>query len=338
MVSLKELYNTILTVYNSIKKAPNLFLWRHLEDTNLYLDNDYALTKIQEIHAKESKTPFHAYWYGDIGRKQAFSMKSFLCTQNLEKVELNLWLDVDNGFTDFINNIYLKPLLPFINIKSYSVHDQANDFFAKKQIDEIVGNDDLVHKADAFRFIILAKFGGVYFDLDMMFLKNFEPLLGDEFCYAWEFEPYANSAILSLAKNGKLANYLLEKTKHSEIYHPTFTFRYSDKKLSSLLVYPCTFFDPIWMPFNSLLNQIPFSTFDGFFKEFNESYIKIDHINSYKHFFPGCYTYHWHNQWNSNEYENSYFGIFDKEFEEILNSRFNMTSLVYSLNKLNIKF
>ena len=35
-------------------------------------------------------------------------------------------------------------------------------------------------------------------------------------------------------------------------------------------------------------------------------------------FFPGCYTYHWHNLWKNKIEEDSLFDIFDKELNEKL--------------------
>ena len=45
-------------------------------------------------------------------------------------------------------------------------------------------------------------------------------------------------------------------------------------------------------------------------------------INSYKDFFPGIFTYHWHNMWKKEIHEDSYFGLFNKEFDSLLLQKF----------------
>lgn len=80
-----------------------------------------------------------------------------------------------------------------------------------------------------------------------MFLKDFTPLLkGHEFVYAWEYQSYANSAILYLRKNSYITNYLAKKLQKRKAAMPWVLFNYKDKKLENLRNYPCAFFDPLW--------------------------------------------------------------------------------------------
>ena len=46
------------------------------------------------------------------------------------------------------------------------------------------------------RLIILYKYGGIYIDLDIFLLKDFTPLFGMKFCYAWSYLKTGNNAIL----------------------------------------------------------------------------------------------------------------------------------------------
>jgi len=78
---------------------------RRLKDGQLYTDNTYSLNKLAKgfdlklyrigsnIRQDNTSITYHCYWYGDIGRKQVFSIKSFLCTQDQQKCKLILWLD-----------------------------------------------------------------------------------------------------------------------------------------------------------------------------------------------------------------------------------------------------
>ena len=38
-------------------------------------------------------------------------------------------------------------------------------------------------------------------------------------------------------------------------------------------------------------------------------------------FFPGSFAYHWHNGWKEPEHEASYFGLFNREFDQRLAGR-----------------
>ena len=73
--------------------------------------------------SEERKVIFHTYWYGEFGRKQAFSIKSLIATQNSYDYEVWLWLDADTYNEDeIVNNKFLSELYPFIKIKRYSVN------------------------------------------------------------------------------------------------------------------------------------------------------------------------------------------------------------------------
>lgn len=305
----------------------NVLSWKHLKNERLYSDNDYAVEALKKgidldadgLDVKVqigSKNVYHCFWCGDIERKQVFSIKSFLCTQNLEECRIILWLDVYSGFENYEENPFLKPVLPFIEVKSY---DPVIEVKGTPWEDFLyIPNEkrDLVRRGDAFRFLMLYKYGGTYFDLDIMFLKDLGGLLNAEFCYAWEIQPYANSAILNLKPGSDICAYLMEKTKKVGAASPWGIFLYSDSNLKDLYVLPCAFFDPIWQGLEP--DKYPFNKFPEFFAPFDDEFRNKLNIRSYKEFFPGCYAYHWHNRWKSAEYEESFFGIFDKEFNELL--------------------
>lgn len=305
----------------------DIFNWRHLKDQQLYRHNDYAVKTLSEgIDLSEdgfdykiqagSKTAYHCYWYGETGRKQVFSIKSFLCTQDLNKCKVILWLDIQNGFENYRQNPFLKIILPFIEVRAYDPILEAKDTLWENHLELPNEQRDLVKRCDAFRFLILYKYGGVYFDLDVMFLKNLGGLLNSEFCYAWETQPYANSAILNLKCKSDICMYLLQKSIVRGAASPWGIFIYSDPLLKDLYILPCAFFDPIWQV--PAPEESPFDNFSKFFKQFDGEFTNEFNIYSYKKFFPGCYAYHWHNQWKTTEYENSFFGIFEKEFNELL--------------------
>jgi len=304
----------------------NALSWNHLTDELMYSDNEYAVQKLQQgldLVQEGLSTPdatvklFHCYWYGEIGRKQVFSIKSFLCTQNLEKCKVILWLDVNNGYSNYKNNPLMHEILKFIEVKCYDPISEASNTPWEKYTELPDDRYDLVQRADAFRFLILYKYGGTYFDLDIMFLKDLNHLLEPEFCYAWKNEPYANTAIFNLNQKSAIARYLLQKAVQQGVASPWRIFWYADQHLKDLYVLPCAFFDPVWQGLRQ--NELyPFTDFYSFFRPFDKDYRNKLNISTYQQFFPGCYAYHWHNQWNAAESENSFFGLFEQEFNEIL--------------------
>jgi hypothetical protein len=164
---------------------------------------------------------------------------------------------------------------------------------------------------------VLYKYGGLYFDLDVMFLKNLGALLNTEFCYAWEAQKYANSAVLNIKCKSDVSTYMLLKSIQKGSALPWEIFQYADLQLKNLYVLPSAFFDPVWQ--GLVEEEHPFTDFSKFFIPFNDDFPNKFNISSYKEFFPGCYAYHWHNQWDVTEYDNSFFGIFNKEFNKLLN-------------------
>jgi len=46
--------------------------------------------------------------------------------------------------------------------------------------------------------------------------------------------------------------------------------------------------------------------------------------HSFRNFFFGAFTYHWHNQWKAKEIKESYAGQFNKEIDDILKTNYNI--------------
>lgn len=62
------------------------------------------------------------------------------------------------------------------------------------------------YKADVARYELLARFGGVYVDLDFLFLQNIEPFLeGCDHVLVWETLGLVNNGFMAFAKNHPLA-------------------------------------------------------------------------------------------------------------------------------------
>ena len=266
----------------------------------------------------------HTFWHGDIGPKQIFCLKSFLCTQDMKQFEIILWLDGDDCYEKALKNAELSSLMTLSNhkiiIKKWDIKKEiiGTPFERKKWY--FKWERILPFVADDFRIICLYKYGGLYFDLDIMFVKDFIPLLmRGEFVYAWENQPFANNALLYFRKGSYLINVVArEMVKHLSS-QPWILFKYKNKKLSSLIVYPCSMFDPLWVGYSS---GMPIKTFEEFFRKFDATFCRDNNIGSYKDFFKGIYAYHWHNNWKAEIHKDSYFGIFNEEFTKKINNAY----------------
>jgi len=121
----KKVYNKIYL--NSDTYAPNAAK----SFSTLNIDGAYEKTDdpvqigANITLALNDKIPFHSYWYGEIGRKQALSIKSILVTQDMTKVEVILWLDKENGYVGHENNKYIQELLPYIKIGRASCRERV---------------------------------------------------------------------------------------------------------------------------------------------------------------------------------------------------------------------
>lgn len=299
--------------------VPSYTNWNIIEPHRLYLNSVSCAEREEFSKLLTEKTIFHSYWYGSFGAKQAFSIKSLLCTQDPDNTEVWLWLDEQNGYSEMNENKYLQELQGKIKVLPWNTKREISNTPFQKIKTFINSGKPLAAKGDDFRIITLSKYGGVYFNLDIMFLKDFTLLLkGHEFVYAWEYQPYANSALLYLRKNSYITNYLTRKFLKRKEAMPWVLFDYKDKNLANLRNYPCVYFDPLWGGYTP---DMPFEEFSDFFREFGNDFHKAVQINSYKDFFLGAFAYHWHNRWDAPEYDNSYFGIFQQEFDKILSKQ-----------------
>jgi hypothetical protein len=268
------------------------------------------------------------YWHGTFSVKQALGVKSFLATQDLENSELLLWLDGESGYAGHHENPLLKPYIPFVRVRRFDAEVEARDtpLEGKRKLYREVS---LAGRSDFVRFVLLFKYGGIYADIDTMFLRDMQILLRNrqfqgEFCYRWSAHmSYANTAVLRLRPHSETANKLLERCGNIRSCLPRKLLQFGYNRDLDLLVLPCSFFDPLWPHSDGQdsYEEAPFHEFADFFRRFNWRFRPKVTIQSYRDFFPGAFAYHWHNFWDAPESKDSYFGLFNQEFDRVLRDR-----------------
>lgn len=113
--------------------------------------------------------------------------------------------------------------------------------------------------SDAVRFVVLHIYGGAYFDMDVMMIRDMRPLLiGDEHSFAerWAGHPSPgdyNTAIMSLTANSSLSSYLLRGGVRMGLnFHPRVigVMAVKDGRNGEFHMLETAAFDPIWTEFN----------------------------------------------------------------------------------------
>jgi hypothetical protein len=247
---------------------------------------------------------FHVYWYGNISRKQILPINSYLKTQNLEKTKLWVWIDHET-FTE--QNINFIPKHQNIEIKKYIPNLEAkNTFFEEKKF--INSKKYIKFRSDIARLLFLYNYGGLYFDLDMILLKDLMPILDLEFCYSWSDKKRGNNGILRLKKKSINCEKILKKYNNNT---PQCVGTNKQIFTDDLDIYclPSVLFDPIWIlndkNIKSKYSQL--NKFDNFFKKTDEN------VNIF--FDNQIFAYHWHSRNNINIETNSYFSFFENKFK-----------------------
>ena len=187
----------------------------------------------------------------------------------------------------------------------------------------LVLNPNLAHFtpvqiSDAVRFIVLHLHGGVYFDMDVMLLRDMRPLLlqPQSFAEQWvERCPTSdfNTAVLSLPANSSLSTYLVRGgVRMGMNFHPKVIGRMmlSDGRIDDLKMLQNAVFDPLVTDLRRLGTEnctIPcHKNFEQVFKTDVEepekewmAYSGHDRNRTLDKFFRGSFAYHIHNQVNT---------------------------------------
>ncbi|MBV9549261.1 MAG: hypothetical protein JO256_06255 [Alphaproteobacteria bacterium] len=297
---------------------------KFLSDPRLYHNVGYCLEYAKNIAADVSepcvRLIFHFYWHGPFGRKQAFALKSFLVSQNLDMCEIWLWLDVACKHAS--SSPYLEDLSRWITIRNYdpAIEAKGTPLDGTPNLTEL---EEPVSRSDAFRLIALFRHGGVYMDIDTLFLRDFMPLMSSydhaPFVYRWSAHcPYFSNALIYNPAGHPLAGQLMAHCRRVGSCHSRIAFRHEDHADKDLLELPCGFFDPLWPQVDRKdhFSGAPFQKFQDFFRPFGPFYRQRPDIRRIEDFFPGAFAYQWHGCWRAPEAENSYFGLFERQIEE----------------------
>lgn len=262
------------------------------QNKNLYtnwLDSYNFLNNIDDKNYTYPKEKINFHVYTEVkNEKELECIKSFFATQNLNKTNLIIWSDYD------ISNLEcLAPFKKYITFKIYNPSSEIIGTPLENLSYAFLKDNKYYVQSDILRILLLHKYGGVWFDMDIIFLRDFKPILDQEYMYQWgdiiDFEGFGPcGSILSIKQNSFLSNELIKEILKTPLnnYIPTmfgkdlFAKVYKKNKFT---IFPSSFFNIEWLM--SQLHQ------DWWFDtECCDEFL-----------FLKCFSWHWHNSSNKNK-------------------------------------
>jgi hypothetical protein len=263
---------------------------------------DYA-SLIKPVIASNSTTTFHTYWSTSMSstltENQLASLRSLIATQPSETTQLKFWVSAKD------KSILLKPESLWHTVPANTIQLETIDssIFTAEQLEH--------HTRDLLKLSALYTYGGVWFDLDVLFVRDMSPLLQQEWlsqATCFERSPFASSTTMdsrfagSLMHMFKKSPYLCEmisvakdeltgtvnglkplRSLNVDLYARVY-YRLLKHRLAPWAVLPWCYTDPSQC---KSYNSLP----DAFDRgaEFDKK--KLNAV----------FTYHWHNnRWNAN--------------------------------------
>jgi hypothetical protein len=301
-------------------------------ENNLELYKDYKkslefLSNINENNYvfPEDITYFHVY--SEIkSEKELLCIESYLSTQNLEKTKLILWSDYDIS-----DNELIKPYKDLIDMRVYSFKEESKDTILEGN-SELENANDTKHymKSGILRFLVTYKYGGVWLDMDMVLLRDFKPILDQEWAYMWgsemdffNFGPCA--AIMNIHKGSEHGKICLEEMVKTEMVpdstvldHVLLAKVYTKNKFT---VFPSSFFNTEWQMNVKWLNDVRQYDPNGLGTKTESGwFVKNEYSES---LFENAFSWHWHNSTYKNHTigEGSKFYLLQNKIKSLLKDK-----------------
>ena len=263
---------------------------------NLYFDYRDSLPLLSSIKEEDYEYPeevvnFHVYTEVRT-EKELECIKSYFATQNLDRTRLIIWSDYDVS-----NQENLQPYKNNIDFRIYDPIKESKGTILEGKLDRILAKDDKYYlQSDLLRLVALYKYGGIWIDMDIILLRDFKPILDQEYLYQWGGDTdFAVSGccatVISLKKGSELASKLLEEILNMPVIGGTtiwgkdlFAKVYQKYNFT---IFPSTFFNIEWLIskiYRDLSYEIPTFWFEN---PCPDEYLFLE-----------CFAWHWHNSSN----------------------------------------
>jgi len=267
------------------------------KNPKFYKDYESCLEFLSNVKDKDYEYPsditlFHIYTEVRTD-KELECIKSFLATQNLEKCKLVLWSDYDIN-----DNPLIQPYKKYLDLRLWDVEKEAEGTILE-DLPHLKAKDDKYYfQSDLLRILVLHKYGGVWVDMDIIFLRNFKPLLDQEYMYQWGSAiDFANqgacAAVLSGFKGSEFTTKLMqeivksEPTPDSTIWGKAL-FASLWRKWPNFTIFPSPFFNTEWLISKKSVKLN---------KDIENGWFLNNGVGD-KYLFLEAFAWHWHNSSN----------------------------------------
>lgn len=260
----------------------------------LYKDYEVCLNFLRNVEAKNFTYPvgvvnFHTFVDTVKDWKETVSVRSFFATQNFNRCKLHLWSESP----ETIENEAFSPFKGLIEFHLYDPLLEARGTVLEGREDILLATDSKCYlKSDLFRLLITHKYGGIWFDIDMILLRDFVPIMDQEFAHMWgsetDFATFGpGAAVIHLMKNSPISLLCLEEILNTKPVPNSCCFGnellakvYRKKPFT---VFPSVFFDTEWQ-INSKTPGLGTEIEEGWFSCTNKS----------SELFLEAFSWHWH--------------------------------------------
>ena len=279
----------------------NIELFQNYQNSLDFLN----LINYDDYSYPEYVTNFHVY--SEIkNEKELLCIESYLATQNLKKTKLILWSDYS-----IENNELIQPYKHLIDMRVYDVREESIGTVLENNKKWFSANDSKHYmKSGVLRFLVTHKYGGVWTDMDMVLLRDFKPILDQEWAYMWgsemDFENFGPcAAMMNIHKQSEHSLLCMKEIVATKVApnstaldHVLLAKVYKKKKFT---VFPSVFFNTEW--------QMNVEYENGLLKKYDPQGIgtKIESgwfkKNEYSNFlFEEAFSWHWHNSSHKNDF------------------------------------
>lgn len=267
--------------------------------TDLYRDYRLGLHYLKQLDFNKFEYPnevtyFHVYTEVKT-ENELECIKSYFATQNLQKTKLVIQSDYDIS-----NQENIKEYKDKIDFRIYNPIEEAKGTILENHVEKLLAKDGKYYlQSDLLRLLALHKYGGIWIDMDIILLRDFKPILDQEFLYQWGGDTNFSiegccATVISLKKDSKLSQLFLEEILNMPIIGSTtiwgkdlFARVYRKNKFDIL---PSSFFNIEWL-ISKVDKKLSEDILDFWFdKECPDELLFLD-----------CFAWHWQNSTNKNK-------------------------------------
>jgi hypothetical protein len=173
---------------------------------------------------------FHMFWGKlPVAEQAALAIVSFLATQDLEFSVLWIWspIGVDASSDPLFSPFTASKHVFFKTFDAYK-EAQGTALEGSHLLEAATSSNDprFYLFGDLVRLLVLARYGGVYVDMDVLLLRNLGPILGHEFAEQWGSSCFeSNGAVLRMKAGSTFSKHILEFVSKTDPRSSSIIFR-----------------------------------------------------------------------------------------------------------------